>query len=128
MRPEHSPGTRPMVAIWGAVAIVLLGACGGSDNGTPQGVATTPSTSPPAASSLSRTTFTPRTYTFKAEHVGSIRHSLEVDRPGLEDETQLLGPGAQGEVTVTLMKGRYEVYCPVGNRRERGMEVDVTVQ
>ena len=52
---------------------------------------------------------------FVITNAGSIPHAFEVEGPGLERETHLLRPGQVDSLTVTLRKGDYELYCPVGN-------------
>jgi plastocyanin len=54
-------------------------------------------------------------------------HALEVEGNGVEEETETLQPGSGGSVTVELAPGTYELYCPVGNHREQGMEGTLTV-
>jgi plastocyanin len=61
-------------------------------------------------------------YTFRAINDGSAPHALEIDGNGIEEETDEIGPGERAEVTVELAAGEYELYCPVGNHREQGME------
>lgn len=68
------------------------------------------------------------TVTFRVANNGSIPHALEVDGQGIEDETETIQPGDSAELTVDLSKeGSYELYCPIGNHREQGMEGELTV-
>jgi len=64
----------------------------------------------------------PGTYTFKVTNDGQTQHALEIDGNGVEEETDTLGPGESGEVTVELAAGEYELYCPIDNHRANGME------
>jgi plastocyanin len=70
----------------------------------------------------------PGTYTFRAINEGETTHALEIEGQGIEEETEEFGPGESAELTVELTEpGEYEMYCPVGNHREQGMEGTLTV-
>ncbi len=69
----------------------------------------------------------PGTYVFRAVNVGNATHALEIEGQGIEEETENLQPGESAELTVTLEPGTYEMYCPVSNHRELGMDGSVTV-
>ena len=58
---------------------------------------------------------------------GSVDHALEVEGGGVEEETDTIAPGESGELTVELAAGTYELYCPIGNHREQGVEGSVEV-
>jgi uncharacterized cupredoxin-like copper-binding protein len=69
------------------------------------------------------------TVTFDVTNDGQTTHALEVEGPGEEVETEDLAPGDAAKLTVDLNKpGTYEMYCPVGNHREMGMEGEITVK
>ena len=112
--------------------LVLLGAaaCGseedeGGDGGAVQTVEVSET-----EFRLEPATFTldePGTYTFRAVNDGSVDHALEVEGGGVEEETDTIAPGESGELTVELGAGTYELYCPIGNHREQGMEGSVEV-
>lgn len=77
---------------------------------------------------LSETSFEPGTYTFVAEQQGATPHALAIEGPGVSDETGIIEPGGPSEeLTVTLEPGTYELWCPVDNHREMGMEVTIEV-
>lgn len=66
--------------------------------------------------------------TFAVTNNGTITHSFEIESADLEEELELeLAPGETGMLTVDLAPGTYEVYCPVGNHAEQGMQLEVTV-
>jgi uncharacterized cupredoxin-like copper-binding protein len=69
----------------------------------------------------------PGTYVFRAVNVGNATHALEIEGQGIEEETENLQPGESTELTVALEPGTYEIYCPVSNHRELGMDGSVTV-
>ena len=55
-------------------------------------------------------------------------HGLKVDGPRGEVETGELQPCDTAEFAVDLSEpGEYELTCPVGDHRERGMEGTLTV-
>ena len=55
-------------------------------------------------------------------------HALEVEGPTGEVETADLGPGESADLAVDLSEdGEYEIYCPVGDHRDRGMEGTIAV-
>ncbi|MDX6230011.1 MAG: hypothetical protein QOI76_3401, partial [Frankiales bacterium] len=41
--------------------------------------------------------------------------------------TDDIAPGGTASLTVKLVKGSYDIYCPVGNHQAMGMDVHVTV-
>lgn len=77
---------------------------------------------------LSRNSFAPGTYTFTADNTGKVAHALEIEGPGIpEAKTKTIQGGEKAEVTVTLKKGSYELYCPVSNHKGLGMEQRIEV-
>ena len=77
---------------------------------------------------LSTTEFVPGTYTFVATNNGQTTHALQIEGQGLEEETEDIAPGDSTSLTVTLEAGEYELYCPVGNHKDMGMELDIAVE
>jgi len=67
------------------------------------------------------------TYTFHLTNAGEFEHALEIEGQGIEEETDVIGGGESADVTVDLTDGEYEIYCPVGNHREMGMEGTLVV-
>jgi len=77
---------------------------------------------------LSATTYAAGTYTFHVKNAGSITHALTINGPGVPGKsTGDIAPGSSATLTVTLAKGRYEIYCPVGNHKMEGMDETVQV-
>ena len=119
-----------------AVAAVLLPACGEEDTpdgATPNGagtgggevveVALSEFALEPASFSLE-----PGSYTFHVVNDGSVVHALEVEGPSGEVETADLDPGASADLDVDLSEpGDYEIYCPVDDHKDMGMEGTITV-
>src|SRR5690242_18478566 len=89
-------------------------------------VAATPHTSAPAEPArvevrlsewkveLSQAAVSAGTVRFVVTNIGSIPHGFEVEGQGIEQEIEMIQPGASDTLTVTLQPGTYEVYCPVG--------------
>jgi plastocyanin len=78
---------------------------------------------------LSQATVPAGKVTITVSNAGSIPHALEVEGPGVEQETVPIQPGATATLTVTLQPGTYEVYCPVGedSHKKLGMETHLKV-
>jgi uncharacterized cupredoxin-like copper-binding protein len=66
--------------------------------------------------------------TFRVTNNGTTEHNFEVEGQGIEEAFETnLSPGETQTMQLNLEPGTYEVYCPVGNHREQGMEVQLTV-
>jgi plastocyanin len=78
---------------------------------------------------LSTMNLQPGRTTFVAMNKGHVAHSLEIDGPGVSDKRILgtIDPGSSKQLTVTLQKGSYEIYCPVDGHKQLGMDVHVAV-
>jgi uncharacterized cupredoxin-like copper-binding protein len=131
------------IGVIGAAALVAAG-CGSS---SPASTASaSPTAAAPAATSatkaikitatltefkikLSQTKLKPGLYTFDAVNAGHTVHALEIDGPGVEDKATKgqLKPGQSALLTVTLKAGKYDMYCPVGDHKELGMNLELTV-
>jgi plastocyanin len=134
----------------GVLALALTG-CGGSSSdagsATSSAAAGSPTSSSAGSSSaadstgtavtateadfsvaLSSSTLPAGTYTFTVANTGKATHSLTVEGPGGVNVTSDKIQGGQTTtMTVTLQKGTYEVYCPIGNHRTMGMATTLTV-
>lgn len=65
----------------------------------------------------------PGTYTFVVTNDSSIVHALEIEGNGVEAETGDIAPGATATLEVELpAAGEYDMYCPIGNHKELGMD------
>jgi plastocyanin len=134
-----------------AVLALGVGACGGDDEES-GGSASTPEATPtetaasssgsggggetlkiaaPADGSLK---FTKSSWDAKAGKVkidfdnpSTVPHAVEIEGNGVEKETKTVTE-AKADVTVDLKPGTYEIYCPVGNHRQAGMEGTLTVK
>lgn len=66
--------------------------------------------------------------TFEVTNEGTIDHNFEIEGQGIEKMFDTnLSPGETRTMQVDLEAGDYEVYCPVGNHREQGMSISLTV-
>ena len=125
----------------GAATLVLAG-CGGGEAADTQPRPQTTKAPGPAATggpvTIGETEFrltpanprvTAGTVQFRAVNRGGAVHALEVEGPSGDVETRELQPGESQTISVKLDKpGRYVMYCPVGNHKDRGMEGTVIVQ
>jgi uncharacterized cupredoxin-like copper-binding protein len=65
---------------------------------------------------------------FSVTNNGAIGHNFEVEGQGIEEAFETdLSAGETRTMQLNLEPGTYEVYCPVGNHREQGMEIQLTV-
>jgi uncharacterized cupredoxin-like copper-binding protein len=118
------------------IAVLALAGCGG-DGDDSAGDATTSAAAAgtPVTMSLVDYALKPKTvqldaagtYTFNVTNDGQTQHALEIEGNGVEEETDTLGPGDSGEVTVELAAGEYELYCPIDGHRANGMEGTLVV-
>jgi plastocyanin len=136
------------LAVVGLAAFALAAAgCGDDDDenaagGTTDQAATGTETAPAGGAQttvrLSATEFAfdpanpsvdePGIVTFEVENDGQTVHALEVEGPKGEAETEEIAAGESAALEVDLSEpGSYEMYCPVGNHRDQGMEGTVTV-
>ena len=70
----------------------------------------------------------PGTYTFDVTNEASLVHALTIEGHGLRAETGNIPGGESTTLEVTFdQAGEYELYCPVGNHRELGMDGSVQV-
>src|SRR3954452_24605653 len=77
---------------------------------------------------LPTTTFSPGTYTFQMADDGHATHAIAIQGPGVDGKQYgTVGPGGTTSLTVTLQKGTYNLWCPVGNHRAAGMQTTLTV-
>ncbi|WP_229680243.1 hypothetical protein [Saccharopolyspora thermophila] len=72
--------------------------------------------------------FPPGRFTFRAVNMGRAPHALQINGPGVSNaRTPVVQPGDSADLTVTLSRGIYDFWCPVGNHRQMGMQLDVYV-
>jgi uncharacterized cupredoxin-like copper-binding protein len=65
--------------------------------------------------------------TFRVTNNGTTEHNFEVEGQGIEEAFETnLSPGETRTMQLNLGPGTYVVYCPVGNHRDQGMEVQLT--
>ena len=121
-----------------AACVVALAGCGSDDDDGGSTGAAQQSTPASDSVKLSETEFkiTPADVTvdkagkvtFEVANDGKFDHSLEVEGPNGEVETDTIPPGRSATLEVDLGKaGTYEMYCPIGNHRDMGMEGEISV-
>jgi uncharacterized cupredoxin-like copper-binding protein len=113
---------------------LLLAACGGSSNGADEGgdvlqtiqVSETEFSISPASIELPQA----GTYEFAVTNDGQISHALNIEESGGGNEVESgdIGPGEKKTVRFTFSgDGSFEMYCPIGNHKDQGMEGTITV-
>ena len=77
---------------------------------------------------LSTSNVKPGTYRIKAVNNGSIVHALEINGPGVSGQkTPTISPGQSSALTVKLVAGTYDVFCPLPGHKALGMDTKLTV-
>jgi uncharacterized cupredoxin-like copper-binding protein len=112
---------------------LLLAACGGSSNEGDEGdvlqtiqVSENEFSISPASIELPRA----GTYEFAVTNDGQISHALNIEESGGGNEVESgeIGPGEKKTVRFTFSgDGPFEMYCPIGNHKDQGMEGTITV-
>jgi uncharacterized cupredoxin-like copper-binding protein len=122
-----------------AISAVLLAAGCGSSNGSGGGAGTPGPTGSAAgtkvtaaekeyAITLDKNAFTPGVYTFEAQNQGTMPHDLTIAGPGVQQQkTESIQPGQSADLTVTLEKGDYELWCSIPGHKELGMDMHIQV-
>jgi uncharacterized cupredoxin-like copper-binding protein len=116
------------------LAAVLLAGCG-SDDGNDQAADDTTGVVGEVELTATEFKFEPSTVelaksgemTFTLVNDGQLTHALEIEGQGIEEESDEIDGGASTDLTVDLEAGEYELYCPVGDHREQGMEGTLVV-
>ena len=66
--------------------------------------------------------------TFDITNDGATTHNIEIEGNGVEEESDDLSPGSNGQLTVDLKPGTYEMYCSIDGHEDLGMKGEITVQ
>ncbi len=137
--------TTPLLAFAGTVIVLAAAGCGGG-GGSEGSTASTGSTGSSGAGggapvktiriveqeySLSPSSISiskPGLYVLQGVNQGTISHGIAIEGNGLHMDGPIVSPGQTSTVRVTISRGgSYEVYCPVGNHKEMGMEGHLTL-
>lgn len=71
----------------------------------------------------------PADYLIVLRNEGSAVHALAISGPGVDEETRQLQPGEDSvDLRARLLPGSYVLWCPVGDHRDRGMEIELIVE
>jgi plastocyanin len=117
-----------------AVFAVVLAGCGGGSNTTGQHRPTSTTTTIVVEETEfeirpSTTKVKLGTYLFKGVNKGTIPHVLELEGPGLENETPTINPGESALLGLTLRNpGKYILYCPLDRHKQKGMKATFIVE
>jgi len=78
---------------------------------------------------LSKTKLKPGKYTFVAINQGATTHNIEITGPGLNNPvSKNISPRQSTKLTVTLKKGKYDLFCAIPGHKALGMNVNLTVK
>lgn len=111
-----------------AAGVALLAACGAGEDAGEAASGSADVTADPRTVAVAlrewsiqmdRDTVRAGDVVFRVTNAGTTAHAFEVEGEGIEEETDDLGPGAAQTITVHLVPGTYEVYCPVRTDGER---------
>ncbi|MEY9872947.1 putative cupredoxin-like copper-binding protein [Streptacidiphilus sp. MAP12-33] len=120
-----APSTAASMAPSTAASMAASAAASASTSG---GATTVTVTETEFALHLSQSTFSPGAYTFVAKDSGQVSHALAISGPGVPTaQTATIGPGGSANLSVTLQKGSYELWCPVDSHKSLGMDTHITV-
>ena len=120
--------TATKFAIVPVAAIGMLAFSGGNPAGASTKTTTVKAVETEFHIALSQKTFKPGKYTFVAQNKGQATHALMITGPGIKNAmTPDIQPGKSAKLTVTLKKGKYDVYCPVPGHKAEGMNVNLSV-
>lgn len=135
----------PLLAFAGTVIVLAAAGCGGGGGSEGSTAATASSGSggtggaapvktirfvekeyslSPSSISISK----PGLYVLQGVNQGTISHGIAIEGNGIDMDGPIVSPGQTSTVRVAISKGgSYEVYCPVGNHKEMGMEGHLTL-
>lgn len=65
---------------------------------------------------------------FTIRNVGKAIHSLAIEGQGIKQESPRIEAGKSTTLMVDLKPGKYQVWCPVGHHKAKGMLAEFTVK
>ncbi len=117
------------------LVVAILTGCGGGDG--EGGAGTSEAGAAPSGSlsvAASEFAFAPAELTAEAGEVtielandGAAPHAIAIAGNGVDETSETVDGGATTSLTVELEDGTYEIWCPVGDHRDRGMVGTLTV-
>lgn len=129
---------RTFALLLAALVLPLASACGGGDEAADTGTGGTGGTGGTAAQTVdvSAVDFAfepadisvePGAVAFALANEGSAPHALAIEGNGVDVSSDTIDAGASTTLETELEEGTYEIYCPVGDHRDRGMVGTLTV-
>jgi plastocyanin len=80
------------------------------------------------AITASRATVATGPVVIRVTNSGTMAHRLEVEGKGLEKRTDPIAPGEHVDLTVKLVSGEYELYCPLSSGAHKKMGMKTTIK
>jgi hypothetical protein len=123
-------GTRIAIAVGFVLAFALAGAAVGAFAGQSNARKTTIQvTEREYRLSASIRTLPAGTVRLVVHNAGRIAHRLSIAGPGLSTRTTpTIAPGATRALTVTLGRGSFKLWCPIGSHASLGMKTTLTLR
>jgi plastocyanin len=127
--PPSVSTSAPSTATTATPATTGSGTAAAGTTGSPGGAAgtTVPVTATEFAFALPTTHVAPGTYTFVLTNRGTTAHAMAIEGGGVDEDVDPVGPGGTASLTVTLPAGSYDLYCPVDEHQDKGMDTTITV-
>ncbi len=116
-----------LVAAAGALSAVAIAACDDNDEVTADSDEEVQIRITDTVLDPERVEVRPGTIRFLVDNDSDQTHELAVETPNGVEQSGAIEPGDSGSVTVELDEGEYEMYDPLKNYRERGVEGVVVV-
>lgn len=126
---------RTFALLLAALVLPLASACGGGDEAADTGMGGTGETAAQTVD-VSAVDFAfepadisvePGAVAFALANEGSAPHALAIEGNGVDVSSDTIDAGASTTLETELEEGTYEIYCPVGDHRDRGMVGALTV-
>jgi plastocyanin len=117
-----------------AGAALLLADCSGGSQGAVTSTPAGPGSAVPGGTKLTvaeweysisfaAVTIGPGTYTVEVANQGKMSHNLNIKGPGVINwRSPTLSPGTTSQLTVTLQRGTYELWCSIDHHKALGMD------
>jgi plastocyanin len=118
---------RLLVVLLLVASLPFAAACGADDEGDAGGGQRVEVSATDFAFDPAEISADPGEITFALTNDGENPHALEIEGEGVDESSDTIDAGDTTDLTVELEEGTYEIYCPVGDHKDRGMVGTLTV-